>query len=71
MALRPGQELGDETLIEAEHKRGVLACLIHYNFDVSLLMRFMGGNYVGAHRDVEKTAKLVIFFLQHPVLDTN
>ena len=37
----------------------MLACLLHYNLGVSLLMHFLGGNYVGAHRDVEKTVKLL------------
>ena len=37
----------------------MLAYLLHYNLDAPLLMRFLGGNYVGAHRDVEKTAKLL------------
>ena len=45
--------------IEAEHKRAMLACLLHYNLNVSLLMHFLGGNYVDAHRDVEKTVKLL------------
>ena len=35
----------------------MLACLLHYNLDVLLLMRYLGGNYVGAHRDVDKTAE--------------
>ena len=26
--------------------------------DVSLLMRYLGGNYTGAHRDVHTTAKV-------------
>ena len=35
----------------------MLTCLFHYNLDMSLFMRYLGGNYVGAHRDVDKTAE--------------
>ena len=35
----------------------MMACLFHYNLDVSLLMRYLGRNYTGAHRDVHSTAK--------------
>ena len=30
----------------------MLACLFHYNLDVSLLMRYLGQNYTAAHRNV-------------------
>ena len=53
----PNKNWVTQTSIEAEHKRALLACLLHYNLDVSLIMRFLGGNYVGAHRDVKETAK--------------
>ena len=42
--------------IPAKSKRAMLACLFHCNLDVSLLMRYLGGNYVGAHRDAAGTA---------------
>ena len=37
----------------------MLACLLHYNMDVSLLMRYLGGNYTGAHRDTDRTARVL------------
>ena len=37
----------------------MMACLLHYNLDVSLLMRYLGGNYTGAHRDVQATANIL------------
>ena len=52
----PDTEWASQENIRDESKKAMLACLCHYNLDVSLLMRFLGGNYVGAHRDVEKTA---------------
>ena len=55
----PDKGWAAQTTIEAEHKRAMLACLCHYDLDVSLLMRFLGGNYVGAHRDVKETAKVL------------
>ena len=38
----------------------MMACLLHYNLDVSLLMRYLGGNHTGAHRDVQATAKILL-----------
>ena len=31
------------------------ACAIHYNFDLSSIIRFTGGNYTNAHLQVEST----------------
>ena len=30
-------------------QRAMMACLLHYAMDTSLLMRFLGHNYTGAH----------------------
>ena len=38
----------------------MMACLFHYNLDVSLLVRYLGGNYTGAHQNVQKTAKILL-----------
>ena len=46
--------------IPAESKKAMLACLFHYDLDVSLLMRYLGGNHIGAHRDVESTAATLL-----------
>ena len=37
----------------------MLACLFHYNLDVSLLMRYLGQNYTAAHRDVQHVVKCI------------
>ena len=34
----------------------MLACLLNYDLAVLLLMRYLGRNYVGAHRDLVSTA---------------
>ena len=38
----------------------MMACLLHYNLDVSLLMRYLGGNHTGAHRAVQATARILL-----------
>ena len=49
-----------QTSISPERRKAMMACLLHYDLDVSLLFRFLGGNYTGAHRDVHTTAKLLL-----------
>ena len=34
-----------------------MACLLHYNMDVSLVIRFLGNNYTAAHREVSETVE--------------
>ena len=38
----------------------MMACLFHYNLDVSLVMRFLGGNHTAAHRDVQSVATILL-----------
>ena len=38
----------------------MMACLFHYNLDVSLVMRFLGGNHTAAHRDVQSVASILL-----------
>ena len=38
----------------------MMACLFHYNLDVSLVMRFLGGNHTAAHRDVQSVAMILL-----------
>lgn len=40
--------------ISKDKTMAMLACLLHYNLDVSLFMRYLGSNYVAEHRDVER-----------------
>ena len=49
-----------QTTIPTERRKAMMACLFHYNMDVSLLMRFLGGNYTGAYRDAHATARYLI-----------
>ena len=48
----------------------MLACLLHYDLDLSLLMRYLGNNYTASHRKVgeivEKICPLVTpVLIQH------
>ena len=38
--------------ISKEKTKAMMACLFHYNLDVALLLRYLGNNYVGAHRNI-------------------
>ena len=55
----PDTRWASQSETPAESKRTMLACLFHYNLDVSLMMRYLGGNYAGAHRDAAGTAKIL------------
>ena len=40
------------------HKVGLfLACAIHYNFNVSTIIRYIGGNFTAAHRDIDSAVE--------------
>jgi len=41
-----------QTSIPPEKAKAMLACLLHYDLDVSLLMRYLGNNYTASHRNV-------------------
>lgn len=45
--------------IKKEKSRAMMACLMHYDNDVSLLMRYLGNNYTAAHRRVQDTATIL------------
>ena len=37
----------------------MMACLLHYNMDVGLLMRYLGNNYTSAYQDIHATVKIL------------
>lgn len=43
-----------QTEINLLRQDAMTACLLHYNLDTSLLMRYVGNNYTGAYREVDK-----------------
>ena len=46
------------------------ACLIHFNLDTSLLMRYLGNNYTGAYREVDKIAALLkVYKIDNDLID--
>ena len=62
-----------QTKISKEKSRAMMACLFHYNLDVSLVMRYLGNNYTASHRDVGKVVSILekqgidSFLIQHYV----
>ena len=56
-----------QSSLSASRRKAMMACLFHYNLDVSLLMRYLGGNYTGAHRRVQETATIL---RQHKISKT-
>ena len=53
-------EWASQTAISKETRKAMMACLFHYNLDMSLLVRYLGGNHTGAYRDVHKTFKILL-----------
>ena len=53
------RDWASQTAIANEKRIAMMACLLHYNMDVGLLMRYLGNNYTGAYRDVEATVKIL------------
>ena len=49
-----------QTSIPNARRQAMMACLFHYNLDVSLVMRFLGGNHTAAHRDVQSVATILL-----------
>ena len=45
-----------QTAIPTLRRKAMMACLFHFNLDVSLVMRFLGGNYTAAHRNYQTVA---------------
>ena len=41
-----------QTSIPPEKAKAMLACLLHYDLDASLLMRYLGNNYTASHYKV-------------------
>jgi hypothetical protein len=46
----------------------MLACLFHYDIDTSLLMRYLGNNYTGAHREISAIVSALRFHKIDPIL---
>ena len=47
------QDWNKQTSIDPIRQCALTAALLHFNLDVSMLMRYLGNNYTGAHRDVQ------------------
>jgi hypothetical protein len=53
------KDWASQTAISEESRKAMMACLFHYDLDVSLLMRYLGGNYTGVYRDIPKTVRIL------------
>lgn len=49
----PQPQWTSQEKISAEKAKACMACLFHYDINVSLVMEYLGGNYTGEHRNVE------------------
>ena len=45
--------------IDTNRMKKFLAAMLHYDLDVSTLIRFLGGNYTGEYRNVSKTINIL------------
>jgi hypothetical protein len=50
---------GSQTAISPIKMSAMMACLIHYNLDTSLLMRYLGNNYTGAYQQDQDVATIL------------
>ncbi len=62
----PNQDWASQTEIDPRKQTAFLAWLFHYNMDTSLVMRFLGGNYTAAYRNVDNIIKQIL-----PYVDPN
>ena len=56
-----------QTMISRSKSYAFLACLLHFDLDTSLLMRYLGNNYTAAYRNTHKVIKT----LRHYKINTN
>ena len=56
-----------QTMISRSKSYAFLACLLHFDLDTSMLMRYLGNNYTGAYRNTHKVIKT----LRHYKINTN
>ena len=54
--------------ISRSKSMAMMACLFHYNLDVSLLMRYLGNNYVAAHRNIEAIVERIRPFVSDELI---
>jgi hypothetical protein len=43
-------------------QKAMMACLFHFNPDISMVVQFLGGNHTGAHRDVQTVAHVLLTY---------
>ncbi len=53
-------EWENQTIISPEHRNKMMACVFHYNMDVPLLIRYLGGNYMAECRDVRAKSTILL-----------
>lgn len=60
----------EQTTIDPDRQIALTAALFHYNLDVSALMRYLGNNFTGEHRDIPGTiSKLRKYGIPEELID--
>ena len=57
-----------QTTIPLVKQASMMACLLHYDLDTSLLMRFLGNNYTGVYRQVSDVTAILHRWCTLPAL---
>ena len=53
------KDYSKQTVINNTRVKKMLAATLNYDLDVPTLIRFLGGNYTGEYREIEKTIKIL------------
>ena len=62
---RTNSNWSEQTVIPVETKKDFLACAIHHDFHIPTVIRYVGGHYTGADRDVPKLLKNIYSKVPH------
>ena len=49
----------EQKSISKKKSKAMMAALLYFNLDASLLMRYLGNNYIASHRNVGQTVKIL------------
>jgi len=49
----------EQKSISKKKSKAMMAALLYFNLDVSLLMRYLGNNYIASHRNLGQTIKVL------------
>ncbi len=64
----PNPNWASQAEIIPEKPIAFLACLFHYNMDVSLVMHYLGGNYMAAHQNIDNIIQRISPYVDNDLL---